>query len=81
MGGVYQLERDLIRMVNVTELILPRRKRNTGEESIKHHQKHTGINYAVKLYREGKMTVKQICGITNVSRSVLYRRLSEVGKN
>lgn len=27
--------------------------------------------------REEKMTVKQICEITNISRSALYRRLSE----
>jgi DNA invertase Pin-like site-specific DNA recombinase len=47
----------------------------------KYHDKHAGINYAVKLYREGKMTVKQICDITNVSRSVLYRRLSEQDNN
>ncbi|EJE4565447.1 TPA: helix-turn-helix domain-containing protein, partial [Enterococcus faecium] len=35
-------------------------------------------NYAVKLYKEGNMTVNQICEITNVSRASLYRKLSEV---
>lgn len=34
------------------------------------------MNYAVKLYKEGNMTVNQICEITNVSRA-LYRKLSE----
>jgi DNA invertase Pin-like site-specific DNA recombinase len=38
MAGVYQLERDLIRM----------RQR----EGI--HKNHAGMNYAVKLYKEGK---------------------------
>ena len=35
------------------------------------------MNYAIKLYHEGNMTVKQICKITNISKSSLYRRLSE----
>ena len=35
------------------------------------------MNYAVKLYKEGDMTVNQICEITNVSRASLYRKLSE----
>ncbi|HBL1581793.1 TPA: helix-turn-helix domain-containing protein, partial [Enterococcus faecium] len=35
-------------------------------------------HYAVKLYKEGNMTVNQICEITNVSRASLYRKLSEV---
>lgn len=35
------------------------------------------MNYAIKLYHEGNMTVKQICKITNISKSSLYRRLLE----
>ena len=38
------------------------------------------MNYAVKLYKEGGMTVNQICEITNVSRVSLYRKLSEGNK-
>ena len=34
------------------------------------------MNYVVKLYKEGNMTVHQICEITNVSRASLYRKLS-----
>ena len=37
-------------------------------------------NATVKLYKEGGMTVNQICEITNVSRASLYRRLSEGNK-
>ncbi|HAP8441195.1 TPA: helix-turn-helix domain-containing protein, partial [Enterococcus faecium] len=44
----------------------------------KYHKNHAGMNYAVKLYKEGNMTVNQICEITNVSRASLYRKLSEV---
>ncbi|WP_425330790.1 helix-turn-helix domain-containing protein [Clostridium perfringens] len=43
----------------------------------KYNKYHEGMNYAVKLYHEGNMTVKQICKITNISKSSLYRRLSE----
>ena len=35
------------------------------------------MNYAIKLYHEGNMTIKQICKINNISKSLLYRRLSE----
>ncbi len=27
----------------------------------KYHKNHAGMNYAVKLYKEGNMTVNQIC--------------------
>jgi len=39
-----------------------------------------GINYSVKLYKEGNMTVNQIGEITNVSKASLYRKLSEGNK-
>ncbi|MZF03984.1 helix-turn-helix domain-containing protein, partial [Bacillus anthracis] len=35
----------------------------------KYHKNHAGMNYAVKLYKEGNRTVNHICEITNVSRS------------
>lgn len=43
----------------------------------KYDKNHVGINYAVQLYRKGDMTVNKIYQITNISRSTLYRRLSE----
>ena len=39
---------------------------------------YTGMNYALKLYQEGEMTVKQICEITNISRASIYRKLLEI---
>nr|WP_320046903.1 helix-turn-helix domain-containing protein [uncultured Ilyobacter sp.] len=36
---------------------------------------HAGMNYALKLYHEGNMTVKQICEITNISKASRYRKL------
>ncbi|OOR51566.1 transposase [Bacillus pseudomycoides] len=44
----------------------------------KYHEKHAGMNYALKLYEEGNMTVKQICEITSVSRSSLYRKIHDL---
>lgn len=81
MGGVNQLERDLIRMRQREGIDLAKKEGKYRGIVKKDHDKHAGINYAVKLYREDKMTVKQICEITNVSRAALYRKLSEVGNN
>ncbi|MCM3164121.1 helix-turn-helix domain-containing protein (plasmid) [Metabacillus sp. B2-18] len=39
------------------------------------------MNYAVKLYKEGNVTVNQICEITNISRASLYRKLSDEKKS
>jgi DNA invertase Pin-like site-specific DNA recombinase len=43
----------------------------------KYTEKHAGMNHALELYQTGKYTVKQICEITKVSRSALYRELNE----
>jgi DNA invertase Pin-like site-specific DNA recombinase len=80
MGGVNQLERDLIRMRQREGIDLAKKEGKYRGRVKKYHQKHAGINHAVKLYQEGQMTVKQICEITNISRSALYRRLSELDK-
>lgn len=45
-------------------------------DEISFHINHAGMNYAVKLYKEGNMTVNQICEITSVSRAALYRKLA-----
>ncbi len=81
MGGVNQLEHDLIRMRQREGINLAKKEGKYRGRVKKYHQKHAGIHYAVKLYQEGKMTVKQICEITNVTRSALYRRLSELDNN
>lgn len=36
---------------------------------MKYHKNQAGMNYTVKLYKEGSMTVNQICEITNVPES------------
>ncbi len=77
MAGVNQLERDLIRMRQREGIEIAKREGKFKGKIKKYHKDHAGINYAIKLYREGNMTVKQICQITNISRSTLYRRLAE----
>lgn len=40
----------------------------------KYHKNHAGMNYAVKLYKEGGMTVNQICEITELLYTESYRK-------
>ncbi|HDR7713709.1 recombinase family protein [Bacillus cereus] len=77
MAGVNQLERDLIRMRQREGIDLAKKEGKFKGRLKKYHENHAGMNYAVKLYKEGGMTVNQICEITNVSRASLYRKLSE----
>jgi len=39
--------------------------------------KHAGLKHAIELYKLNKYTVKEITGMTSVSRSTLYRALKE----
>ncbi|MEG0238487.1 MAG: recombinase family protein [Clostridium sp.] len=77
MAGVNQLERDLIKMRQREGIEIAKSKGRYKGRITKYHKDHEGMNYAVKLYHEGNMTVKQICNITNVSRTSLYRKLDE----
>ncbi|MCE7793445.1 recombinase family protein [Salipaludibacillus sp. CUR1] len=36
------------------------------------------VNYAIELYNKGEHTSKQICEITGINRSTLYRKLKQV---
>ena len=77
MGGVNQLERDLIKMRQKEGIELAKKEGKYKGRIKKYHDSHSGMNYAVKLYHEGAMTVKEICQITNISRAALYRKLKE----
>lgn len=63
-------------------------KQRLGIESAKKRGKHLGrrrefsktqLDYAVKLYKDGVMSVKEIEETTNVSKSSLYRELDKHG--
>lgn len=81
MAGVNQLERDLIRMRQREGIDLAKKEGKFKGRLKKYHKKHAGMNYAVKLYKEGNVTVNQICEITNISRASLYRKLSDEKKS
>lgn len=78
MAGVNQLERDLIRMRQREGIEIAKREGKFKGRVKKYHNNHAGMNYALKLYQEGQMTVKQICEITNISRASIYRKLLEI---
>ncbi len=69
MAGINQLERDLIRMRQREWIELAKKDGKFKGRLKKYHKNHAGMNSAVKLYKEGDMTVNQICEITNVSRT------------
>lgn len=77
MGGVNQLERDITKMRQREGITLAKKEGKYRGRVKRYHAGHEGMNYAIKLYQEGGMTVKKICNITNVSRSALYRRLKQ----
>ncbi len=58
MAGVNQLERDLIRMRQREGIEIAKREGKFKGKIKKYHKDHAGINYGIKLYREGNMTVK-----------------------
>src|SRR5699024_4266314 len=72
MGGVNQLERDITKMRQREGITLAKKEGKYRGRVKRYHAGHEGMNYAIKLYQEGGMTVKKICNITNVSRSALY---------
>ncbi|WP_047382502.1 recombinase family protein [Cetobacterium sp. ZWU0022] len=78
MAGVNQLERDLIRMRQREGIEIAKREGKFKGRVKKYHNNHAGMNYALKLYQESEMTVKQICEITNISRASIYRKLLEI---
>ena len=81
MAGVNQLERDLIRMRQQEGIEIAKKLGKYKGRAKKYHEDHPGMNYAVKLYKEGKFPVKEICKITSISRSSLYRKLQNLGIN
>lgn len=77
MAGVNQLERDLIRTRQREGIEIAKKEGKYRGRVKKYHANHIGMNYALKLYHEGDMTVKKICEITNISRASIYRKIVE----
>ncbi len=77
MAGVSQLERDLIKQRQAEGVALAKEAGKYKGRTKKYIESHPGMNHAAELYKTGKYTVKQICQITNVSRSAFYRAIAE----
>ena len=75
MAGVNQLERDLIKMRQREGIEIAKKEGKYKGRVKKYHADHAGMNYALKLYHEGNMTVKKISEITNISKASIYRKL------
>lgn len=79
MAGVAQLERKMLRKRQKEGIALAKRLGKYRGRIPKYTDKHLGIKHAVALYsarNQNKMTVQEICEITGVSRSALYRELA-----
>ncbi|MEK4418520.1 recombinase family protein [Bacillus sp. FSL K6-0268] len=75
MGGVNQLERDLIRMRQREGIELAKQKGKYVGRVEKCHEKHPNLEQALALYAQRKTTIHQICEQTQISQSTLYRKL------
>lgn len=78
MGGVNQLERDLIKMRQREGIELAKKEGRYIGRVKKYHDKHAGIRLAIKMYKNREGSVREICEATSVSRSALYRKLDEL---
>lgn len=79
MAGFSELERTMIKEKQRAGIDLAKQQGKYKGRIKKYTGKHDGMNHAIELYKEGTKTVKQICSITKVSRSALYRQLEELG--
>jgi DNA invertase Pin-like site-specific DNA recombinase len=75
MAGVNQLERDLIRMRQKEGIEIAKKNGKYKGRLKKYTSKHAGMKHAIELYNNKGKTVKEICEITKVSKSALYREL------
>jgi len=79
MAGVSQLERDLIKQRQAEGVAIAKEKGKYKGRLKKYTERHAGMSHAIELFQAGTKTVKEICEITKVSRSALYRELQSLG--
>jgi DNA invertase Pin-like site-specific DNA recombinase len=77
MVAVAQLERELIIQRQKEGIALAKEQGKYKGRLRKYTEKHPGMNHAIELFEQGGKTVKEICEITKVSRSALYRELGK----
>ncbi|PES33310.1 recombinase family protein [Bacillus thuringiensis] len=82
MAGVNQLERDLIRMRQREGIELAKERGVYKGRPKKYCDDNPNMEHALELLANrgtNKFTVKKICDVTGVSRTILYERAKEKG--
>ncbi|MEC0265148.1 recombinase family protein [Paenibacillus anseongense] len=81
MAGFSELERTIIKEKQRNGIEIAKQAGKYKGRPFKYSSKHDGMNHAIELFKVGDKTVKEICNITKVSRSALYRKLQELEIN
>lgn len=81
MGGLSEYERKVIKQRQKEGIELAKQKGKYRGRTKKYTKYHKGMQHALELYDRREKTVKEICEITKVSRSALYRAINEREKN
>lgn len=77
MSGLFKYEHKMHRMRQQEGIKQAKFKGKFKGRVKKYTEEHSGMNSAIKLYKKGDRTVKEICAITKVGRSSLYRELKK----
>ncbi|HDX9577676.1 TPA: recombinase family protein [Bacillus pseudomycoides] len=77
IGAVAEWERELLKEKQKAGLDIAKKKGVQLGRPRKYGKKHEGMEHAIKLYKDEKHTINQICNITQVSRSALYREINK----
>lgn len=77
MGAVNELERNLIRERVREGVDIAKAQGKYKGRPKKYTERNPKLMHALELYKDGKMTVKNICEVTGVSRSSLYEVIKE----
>jgi len=79
MAGFSEMERSLIKEKQRNGVEMAKQEGKYKGRVKRYTDKHAGLQHAITLFQEGKHTVKQICEITKIGRSSLYRELKAKG--
>lgn len=77
MVAIAQLERDLIMERQKEGIAIAKEQGKYQGRLRKYTSKHPGMAHAIELAATGDKTIKEICDITKVSRSALYRAIGK----
>lgn len=80
MAAIAEFDRSMIKAKQKDGIAIAKAGGKYKGRLKRYTDKHDGMNHAIELFQEGKKTVKEICKITNISKSALYRRLKELDK-